>query len=284
MRVKGRALAKRELDLRISVLLVALLAANAAHGAEQRYGKNPTNLETHLARLVAAYPEVIEGFDKEALILRNGERLALSDGREDKTFNEFLDDPDIGDMFAFVYPTEAKPAQPPFNFDPGRIRNEALFRALYGDCEKGTVEPKMRRVEWVPGHGGSKLPFNAAQGAADALEAVSRELDKLPGDFKKYLVPSAGTYNCRAIAGTNRQSMHGYGVAIDVNTEQSTYWRWAKPGPDGLLQWKNAIPTEIIDVFEKHGFIWGGRWYHYDTMHFEYRPDLVGEITKKKAG
>jgi hypothetical protein len=20
--------------------------------------------------------------------------------------------------------------------------------------------------------------------------------------------------------------------------------------------------------------VWGGRWYHYDTMHFEYRPEL----------
>jgi peptidoglycan LD-endopeptidase CwlK len=30
-----------------------------------------------------------------------------------------------------------------------------------------------------------------------------------------------------------------------------------------------------VRVFEKHGFIWGGRWYHYDTMHFEYRPELI---------
>ncbi len=34
---------------------------------------------------------------------------------------------------------------------------------------------------------------------------------------------------------------------------------------------------EIVRIFEKHGFIWGGRWYHYDTMHFEYRPELVGD-------
>ena len=33
---------------------------------------------------------------------------------------------------------------------------------------------------------------------------------------------------------------------------------------------------EIVRIFEKHGFIWGGRWYHYDTMHFEYRPELLG--------
>jgi hypothetical protein len=27
-------------------------------------------------------------------------------------------------------------------------------------------------------------------------------------------------------------------------------------------------------VFEAERFIWGGKWYHYDTMHFEYRPEL----------
>jgi peptidoglycan LD-endopeptidase CwlK len=32
---------------------------------------------------------------------------------------------------------------------------------------------------------------------------------------------------------------------------------------------------EIVAIFEKHGFIWGGKWYHYDTMHFEYRPELM---------
>lgn len=31
---------------------------------------------------------------------------------------------------------------------------------------------------------------------------------------------------------------------------------------------------------EKHGFIWGGCWYHYDTMHFEYRPELL-EIARR---
>jgi hypothetical protein len=38
---------------------------------------------------------------------------------------------------------------------------------------------------------------------------------------------------------------------------------------------ENRIPWEIVEVFEKHGFISGGKWYHYDTMHFEYRPELL---------
>jgi hypothetical protein len=70
-------------------------------------------------------------------------------------------------------------------------------------------------------------------------------------------------------------SMHAYAAAIDLSTKETTYWQWVKPGPDGLYHWSNSIPDEIIAIFEKHGFIWGGRWYHYDTMHFEYRPELL---------
>jgi len=28
-------------------------------------------------------------------------------------------------------------------------------------------------------------------------------------------------------------------------------------------------------TFEHHGFIWGGKWWHFDTMHFEYRPEII---------
>ena len=41
-------------------------------------------------------------------------------------------------------------------------------------------------------------------------------------------------------------------------------------------RWRNRFPQAIVDAFEAEGFIWGGRWYHYDTMHFEYRPELFG--------
>ena len=33
--------------------------------------------------------------------------------------------------------------------------------------------------------------------------------------------------------------------------------------------------SEIVEIFERHGFIWGGKWSYYDTMHFEYRPELL---------
>jgi len=43
--------------------------------------------------------------------------------------------------------------------------------------------------------------------------------------------------------------------------------------PTGNLDQKTG--SEIIDIFERRGFIWGGKWSHYDTMHFEYRPELL---------
>ena len=73
----------------------------------------------------------------------------------------------------------------------------------------------------------------------------------------------------------NALSVHAFGAAIDINVKSAHYWRWAKPNQQGVYQWRNKIPKKIIDIFEKHGFIWGGRWYHFDTMHFEYRPELT---------
>jgi hypothetical protein len=63
--------------------------------------------------------------------------------------------------------------------------------------------------------------------------------------------------------------------AIDIAAAHSHYWQWSKPDADGRFSYKNEIPWEIVEIFERHGFIWGGKWYHYDTMHFEYRPEIL---------
>jgi hypothetical protein len=165
--------------------------------------------------------------------------------------------------------------------DPGRARNAAFFDRVYGNCRAGEVEKNLTSVAWLPAKTKQRLPFSKVNGAARALEAVSTELDALPASFDVYLYPSAGTYNCRVIAGTARVSAHGHGIAIDIALPRAHYWRNATPGKDGGIAYKNEIPMEIVRIFEKHGFIWGGRWYHYDTMHFEYRPELVGDSAGK---
>jgi hypothetical protein len=64
-------------------------------------------------------------------------------------------------------------------------------------------------------------------------------------------------------------------MAVDIAVRRAHYWRWSRPDGSGAYPYQNAIPFEIVRIFEKHGFIWGGKWYHYDTMHFEYRPELL---------
>ena len=233
------------------------------------FGAPPPDLNAKLDKLVRAYPDFLAGHDDKWLTLKDGRRLAISDGRSDKSFDQMIEHADIDDMFYAAYPAGADAAAPAENYDPGRVRFEPLFNAMYGDCTKGEVAPKMRSISWLPKHGGGHVEITTANGVDKALEAVSVELDAMPDRFLKYLVPNSGTYNCRKIAGSSSRSVHAWGAAIDINSAASDYWRWSKSG------WHNRIPIEIARVFERHGFIWGGRWYHYDTMHFEYRPELL---------
>ena len=228
-----------------------------ASRAEDSYGAAPDNIKEHLDRLVRSYPDQIVGYDAEFLILKNGVKFRISDGRTNKTFQELLERPDIDDMFYARYPVGAEPIQPAKNSDPGRVRFEALFVAMYGDCNKSNVTKNLRTVNWLPKHGGGKIAITAVNGVVSALENVSRELDEMPDQFVKYLVPTGGTYNCRRIAGSRARSMHAYGAAIDISTKFADYWRW--DSTDWTQpRWRNRIPIEIVRIFEKQGFIWGG--------------------------
>ena len=230
--------------------------------------------ESALARLVAAYPDALSAIQGNDLVWRDGTRMVIDDGRGPKTLEERLAAPDIKDMLIDPYP--AGPLTPPASgADSGRARNAAFFAKLYGDCRGGAVTRHLADVAWVPSHHGGHVRMTALQGAAAHLAAVSARLDTLPARFDAFLVPTAGSYTCRTIAGTERQSAHGYGIAIDIALTHAHYWRWAKSGPGGTLVYHNEIPPEIVAAFEAEGFIWGGRWTHYDTMHFEYRPELI---------
>jgi hypothetical protein len=87
----------------------------------------------------------------------------------------------------------------------------------------------------------------------------------------------------RNIADTRSRSYHSYGLAIDVLPKsyggKETYWLWAS---NRKIDWWNISynerfhpPDAVIKAFEKYGFIWGGKWLYFDTMHFEYRPEIL---------
>ena len=227
-----------------------------------------------VGRLVSAYSAALDRIENGELVWRDGTRMKIDDGKGEKSFEAWLGDPDIKDMFRYSYPART-PADPPaLNVDPGRARNAAFFDHMYGSCRQDEVKKHLVTIPWVPKKHGGRLEVTSVNGVAEKLKAVSAELDELPTSFDAYLVPSAGAYNCRVIAGTNRVSAHGHGIAIDIGVKHSHYWGWAKKKAGGALTYKNEIPMEIVKIFESHGFIWGGRWHHYDTMHFEYRPEL----------
>ena len=267
--------------LRAALLVAGALVFSSIHPlqAEQSYGTPPLNLKDHLNRLAQAYPDWIKGFDDRYLIMKDGRKFAISDKSTDKTFNELLAQPDIDDMFYAVYPAGTTPRQPEENIDPGRVRFEPLFVAMYGDCNKQRIVGRFRTIHWLPRHQGGRVSITTVNGVDKALEAVSRELDNLPDGFIKYLKPIGGTFNCRRIAGSTARSMHAYGAAIDINDKFGNYWR-RNLASAKYPQWRNQVPIEIVRIFERHGFIWGGYWYHYDTMHFEYRPELLPSLTR----
>jgi hypothetical protein len=90
------------------------------------------------------------------------------------------------------------------------------------------------------------------------------------------------TWNWRSIAATESRSFHAYGVALDLLPKSrtlETYWLWTartKPEWWTVPYAKRLHPPEaVIKAFEAYGFIWGGKWTFYDTMHFEYRPEIL---------
>jgi hypothetical protein len=255
-------------------LAFSLLALAAAFRVASPTSAGDVENAQIAARLRAAYPDYVTGTDGDCVSFRDGTSLPLGDGKTEP-FEAWLARPDIKDMFRYTYPRGARASQPAENFDPGRARNEAFFTKLYGDCRKPGFASSLTSIPWLPRKSGQRISISRRNGVADHLREVSAELDRLPQSFDVYLIPSAGGYMCRNIAGTRQLSGHGYGIAIDIAVGHSHYWRWAKGASDKVAPYRNEIPPEIVEIFEKHGFIWGGRWYHYDTMHFEYRPELL---------
>ncbi len=228
-------------------------------------------------RLMRAYPDHIVAVEGNAIVWRDGTRTQIDDRSAPKTPSELLTAPDLKDVFAYDYPRSDPAAVPAPDADPGRIRPSSLFDKMYGNCRSGDVLPHLVDVAWLPGRSRQRLKVTRINGVAEKLRAVSEELTALPPEFDVYLTPAAGTYACRPIAGTDRGSAHGYGIAIDIAVKRADYWRWPVRSESAGITYRNRIPMEIVRVFEKHGFIWGGRWHHFDTMHFEYRPELLLE-------
>lgn len=228
--------------------------------------------------LANAYPDhLAQPSSAQALYSHAGQRYPFDPNATYRNFEEELERADLYSQMRQAYQTGPLIASPQRNEDPGRLRHTPLFLDMYGKTS-AEVASKLVTIHWAPCH--CKLQFSGVNGAAKALEAVGQEIER--AGLSHLVSENMGTFNWRKIAGTQRLSMHAFGIAIDFKLPKSLgrYWRWDtaysnqdKRFPEDILRDEDL--NRAVSIFESHGFVWGGKWWHYDSIHFEYRPELT---------
>ncbi len=121
----------------------------------------PTELSAETAdqsldRLVRAYPEALSGHDDRDIFWRDGTIMHADDGIGAKSFDELLRNASILDQLRLPYLTGAS-RPPQLNDDPGRFRNEAFFRKMYGDCHNSDFQKNLATIAWLPRSWGKEI-------------------------------------------------------------------------------------------------------------------------------
>jgi len=123
----------------------------------------------------------------------------------------------------------------------------------------------------------------------DALAAVERDMLEAAtddGSVNDWIDEINITYSFidREIAGSLTRSYHAFGLAVDFepNSYQGlqAYWRWSRVFNREEwhlipLEQRWSPPQAVVEIFERHGFVWGGKWPRFDVVHFEYRPEIL---------
>ena len=240
----------------------------AAHSAE-------VNRSALAAALLAAYPAAIKSVEGDTIRWRDGSTMPVGEVRDMARLPDMLNrGGSIAEQFLFAYPFGPQTTPVPQGEDAGRIRNEAFFRKLYGNCRRGEVQRRLRTVTWLPKTAPQRIQLTTVNGVDQIVVRISADIEALAPALRRTATRLSGTFACRPILGSRTvESAHGYGIAIDLNARLGRYWRWSGLSPRAWHAGK--LPPELVEVFERHGFIWGGKWHHFDTFHFEYRPELI---------
>jgi hypothetical protein len=165
--------------------------------------------------------------------------------------------------------------------NPDAVRSP-FFETLW---QARNREEAFSHQEWVDFLGRTVQIHKGLAAPLGRVETRIRELMEKDTEMQGWVknLHSITGWNWRNVAGSENRSFHSYGIAVDLLMKaqpgMETYWQWtAAKGID----WRSVPaenrqnpPVAAIRAFEEQGFIWGGRWSRYDTMHFEYHPELL---------
>ncbi len=163
----------------------------------------------------------------------------------------------------------------------GADHHPAFRAALYGGATRAGAEKNLVTAQLF---GRTVSVHRRIAEAVERVHAAVAEAAKADAETAAFLagIGSVGGYNWREIRGTARRSYHSWGLAIDVQPRRlenkATFWEWERNRNEDWmlvpLERRWMPPRAVIAAFEREGFTWGGKWDFYDTMHFEYRPEL----------
>ncbi|MDR0629711.1 MAG: M15 family metallopeptidase [Treponema sp.] len=194
----------------------------------------------------------------------------------------------------YQYAEELPPWTPPGPEETARLKSQADRRRLHPPKRSlhfydalwraSTKESAYERVKTIRFLGHNVLVHYAIlEELALVEERIYREARTNP-QVRQWIngIASISGWNWRNIADSESRSFHAYGAALDLLPKSSslaTYWLWTARTTS---EWWSVPyekrfhpPDAVIKVFEAYGFIWGGKWFFYDTMHFEYRPEIL---------
>lgn len=232
-------------------------------------------IKKNLFSIIKGYSDYISSIEKnekgEIFIITNNNTRIIYDDLKEKSINEKFANPDLEDLFFENYPLNPITKVMDLNKDPGRLRNYKLLNSVYGN-DKREIEKNLTTISTNYGN----IIFNKCNNAAENLKKALDEIWSISREDTKinsFVTPISGTYNYRVIQDTGMLSPHSYGIAIDLNRNDADYWKWvSKEKGDSRIA---SYPKAIVECFEKYGFVWGGKWSHFDILHFEYKPEII---------
>ncbi|MBW9152727.1 M15 family metallopeptidase [Clostridium estertheticum] len=263
----------------IVILLFNIVNISITSAADDTSKKENSNIyditmKQDILCLMIAYPEYIKNIEKNNgyvyLNMKSGRKLCYDD-KKVKSIQEKLVNPDIQDTLDQIYPLSPINSIMRTDFDPGRYRSYGLLSEVYG-TSKQVIEDNLTKVNIIY----NNYQFNKSNNASNSLQAVMEELKpllKMDQNLRNCLLPCSGTFNYRVISGTNRLSPHSFGIAIDLASDKRDYWKWSTK--DAGEKRLSSYSNELVKIFEKNNFVWGGKWSHFDILHFEYRPEII---------